>query len=479
VAFEGRTISYGELDQRIGATAAGLAAHGVVQGDRIAYCGLNRVELLELLFAATRLGAILMPVNNRLSVGEIAYQLGDARPAAVFGTDGFTATLDAAADAAGLAVGMVRRDLDSDPFSDVPVDAQASLPPDGDRPALMVYTSGTTGSPKGAVLTERSLLHTVLNGVTHQDLHRDDVILTALPLFHVGGLNIQTLPALYAGATVVLQRRFDPENYLELVSTHRPSQSLLVPAALRAVIGHERFDRTDMTSLHGMNTGSSVVPRAVIEPWLERGVKVGQVYGSTETGPTAVVLDYADGASHIGSCGKAALHTELRIVDDNGNDVHGDEAGELWLRGPNLFSEYWRDPQSTAQAMAAGGWYRSGDVGYRDEQAYVFISDRKHDVVISGGENIYPAEVENILADHPAIAEVAVIGIPDDRWGETVEAVVVRNDAHPDPLDLRELRAWCDGRLARYKQPHALRLIEELPRTALGKVKKHLLRAKH
>jgi fatty-acyl-CoA synthase len=243
---------------------------------------------------------------------------------------------------------------------------------------------------------------------------------------------------------------------------------------LRAVSSHPTFAATDISSLAGINSGSSVVPADVMAPFFDRGVPVGQVYGTTETGPTAVVLGYDEAAAHIGSCGREAAHTELRIVDGDGADVAAGAAGELWLRGPHLFSGYWNAPEATAAAFAAGGWFRTGDIGYRDAEGYVFIADRIKDVVITGGENVYPAEIEPVLAEHPAIAEVAVIARPDGRWGEIPVAVIV-----PTPgsrLSIDELRGWCDGRLARFKQPRAIAVVDELPRTALGKVKKHELR---
>jgi fatty-acyl-CoA synthase len=338
----------------------------------------------------------------------------------------------------------------------------------------MVYTSGTTGAPKGAVHTQASLLATWQNSIDHQDLTRDDCIVAPLPTFHVGGLNIQTLPTLVVGGTVVLERRFEPGAVLDAISSRRATQTVLVPAMLAAVAAHPNFDSTDFSSLVGINSGSSIIPEAVMRPFFDRGVPVGQVYGTTETGPTAVVLDYTDAAARIGSCGRPAKLTELRIVDPSGNDVDDGADGELWVRGPNVFSHYWEKPEATDAAFA-DGWFRTGDVGHRDPDGFVTIADRVTDVIISGGENVYPAEVEAVLLEHPAIADVAVIGKSDERWGETPLAVVIL--APDTDLELAELRSWCEDRIARFKQPSALIAVEELPRTALGKVRKHELRA--
>jgi len=448
-------VTYAGLERRIGAAAVDLAARGVHAGDRVGFCGLNRIEQIVLLFACARIGAALVPLNNRLSVAEHRYQIDHADLRLLFVTDGFAAQVSAAAGGRDVI------DLDHEPLLDG--EAPAGVLDPGGRDVLIVYTSGTTGRPKGAVHTQRSLLFAVLNGVAHQDLHAGDRILTFLPIFHVGGLNIQTLPALYVGASVELVRRFDPGAVLRALRERRHTQTLAVPATMAALLDHPDVATVDWTCLRGLNSGSSVVPPVLIERFHALGVPVGQVYGSTETGPTAVVLRFEDAFGHVGSCGKAALHSELQLVD-----------GELWVRGPHLFDRYWNDPEATAEVFV-DRWYRTGDLGHVDDDGFVVVDDRLRDVVISGGENVYPAEVELVLAGHPAIAEVAVVGRPDERWGEVVVAVVVVRPGAE--LTVTELRTWCEGRLARFKQPRELRLVDSLPRTALGKVTKHVLRA--
>ena len=466
VWFEGEATTYAELSSVIHDIAHLLHTRSVTAGDRVAFCGLNRVEQISLLFACARLGAVLVPLNNRLSVAEHRFQIEDCAPVLALVTDGFGPQLASAAPDLQVV------DLDDDPAPTAPV--QVPSVGEGDDRVLLVYTSGTTGSPKGAVHSQSSLLHTVLNGVAHQDLVADDRVLTSLPLFHVGGLNIQTLPALYVGASVFLQRRFDPDETLTIVRDHRPTQSLVVPATLRALLEHPGFASTDISCLRGLNSGSSVVPEHLIRAVVDRGVPVGQVYGATETGPTAVVLRYEDCVDHEGSCGKPALHTELRVVDADGRDIAGDTAGVLLVRGPNLFVEYWNRPRETAAAFV-DGWYNTGDIGRRDADGYVFIEDRERDMLITGGENVYPAEVENALITHPAVAEVAVMGRSDPTWGEIPVAVIVPTAGAEVPT-VEELRSWSSDRLARYKQPREVVLTHSLPRTALGKVTKHILR---
>ena len=470
ITFEGHDLTYRQLHQRIGATAAGLEALGVAPGDRVAFCGLNRVELFEALFACARIGAIFLPLNNRLTATEIGVQLEDSEPTVVLVTDGF-ATL-----VADTGSPVSCRDLDTEPFPDSASGPDPDPAVGADSPVLMVYTSGTTGRPKGAVLTQGALLHTARNGIDQQGLSGADVIVAPLPTFHVGGLNIQTLPTLKVGGRVLLLRRFDPAEVLQLISTLRPTQTLLVPAMLQAVAAHPDFAATDLSCLDGIVTGSSVVPMEVMAPFFERGVPVAQVYGASETGPTSVVGRYDDPPELATSCGRPATHTELRIVGGDGRPVEAGVAGELWLRGPNLFSGYWNNPDATSAAFV-GEWYRTGDIGYQDDQGYVHISDRMRDVYISGGENVYPAEVEATLIAHPAIAEVAVVARPDPRWGEVGVAIVVLEAGAS--LDQSALGSWCSDKLARYKHPHELLVVAELPRTALGKVQKHVLRARH
>ncbi len=467
IEFEGSELTYGDLRALCDRYATILAEHAVSVGDRVVMCAFNRPDLIALLAACARLGAILVPLNNRLTATEHRFQIDDCDPAVLVVGDGFGARL------AEVAPNRPLIDVDG-----IDRAATSALPPavpsDPSRPVLMVYTSGTTGTPKGAIHTNRSLLFTVLNGVAHQDLSARDRILTFLPLFHVGGLNIQTLPTLYVGGTVILHRRFDPAAVLATIADRRPTQTLMVPAVMQAVTEHPDFASTDLSSLDGINTGSSVVPPPLIERFLDRGVDVGQIYGSTETGPTVIVLRYADGAPHIGSCGKPAIHSEMRIARPDGTDAGTGEPGELWVRGPNLFTGYWNRDDATQRAFE-GDWYRTGDVGRIDEQGFLFIEDRIKDMLISGGENIYPAEVENVLIDHPAIGEVAVIGRPDERWGEVPVAVVVAaGEARPPSAD--ELSEWCADKLARYKHPREVVVMDTLPRTALGKVTKHILR---
>ncbi|MCY4629515.1 MAG: AMP-binding protein [bacterium] len=468
VVFGGEQVSYAELEVRVRGVAARLDTMGVGAGDRVAVCCSNRIEMLELVFACARIGAMLAPVNNRLTPPEVRFQLEDCQPALVLA--------DAAHECLIREAGGEPEDLDG--FASRAHDdrCQGAGPAprmrgDPERSLLLVYTSGTTGTPKGAVLSQRSLFYTVSNAIAHEGFDTGSVVASVLPLFHVGGLNIQTIPCLFAGGTVVLAERFHPAGLIEIMRRHRPTHVLLVPAAMSALLAEPSLAPQDLASLGALNCGSSVVSEDLIRRFNALGVRVVQVYGSTETGPTAVVLDYED-ADRIGSCGKPARHCELRIVDSDGADVAAGETGELWVRGQNLFTGYWNRPEETGQAFS-DGWYVTGDLGYADEDGFVWISGRKRELIISGGENVYPAEVERAVGEHPSVSAVAVVGRPHARWGEVPVAFVV--PAAGASVEVEGLDEWCRNQLARYKRPRDWIVVDELPRTALGKVRKHML----
>jgi fatty-acyl-CoA synthase len=339
---------------------------------------------------------------------------------------------------------------------------------------LLVYTSGATGRPKGVLLSQEALFWNAVNSISAHDLTSADHVLTVLPMFHVGGLNIHTTPALHAGACVTLHRRFEAKHALRAIAEDRPTLFLAVPQVSLAMTGDPDWLSTDVSSLRLVAMGSSTIPQVAIRPWHERGIPVTQVYGLTESAPVAICLPPEDAFRKIDSCGKPAIHCQARIVDEAGGDLAANERGEIVLRGPNLFREYWNDAVATADAFAAG-WFRTGDVGHRDDEGFFYVDDRMKDVVISGGENIYPAELENVLADCDAIIEAAVVGRADERWGEVAVAFVVARPGSVLTVD-RVMRLF-DGRLARFKHPREVVFLERLPRNAMGKVLKHELPA--
>jgi len=462
IRFEGEDIAYATLWQRIAAATRALAGLGVARGDRVAVLACNCPEILVVLLALTRLGAILVPLNWRLTAAEHRYMLDDCRPTLLFADDDFRAR----AEGLGLPVHGFDALEGGGPAATVSgCDADD---------ALIVYTSGTTGRPKGAVLTQSALLWNAWNAIHAYDMGQRDHALNALPMFHVGGLNILALPVLVAGASVTLLRRFDPGQWLTALAADRPSLSLLVPAMMAAVVAQPAWAKADLSCLRMIHAGSMVVPDSLIRAFVERGVLVGQVYGSTETAPFATVLLKENAVAKLGSAGKSALHCEVKIAaDDAGTEAATDAVGELWVRGPNVMRGYWNAPEATREALV-DGWFRSGDLGRRDAEGFYWIAGRSKDVIISGGENIYPAELENVLADCAEIAESAVVGIADAKWGEAACACIVR--AAGASIDEAGVRALFHDRLARYKHPRQVLFMDALPKTAMGKVQKFELK---
>ncbi len=477
---DGEAYTYAALSDAI-AHAAGMLHDrlGVRLGDRVAWLGHNAPEMLVLLFACSRLGAIFLPLNWRLAAPEHAWILDDCQAKVLFAGDEF------AEHAAGLRAGHPELRLvgvggavgGARDYATLVAEARAlRAAPDAAghaTPALLCYTSGTTGRPKGALLDQRALLFNALNSLHMHGLSAADRVLTTLPMFHVGGLNIQTLPALYAGATVVLHRQFDPGATLAAFAAEAITLTVLVPAQLVALFAQPGWATADLGPLRTISTGSTLVPLSLIEKVHARGVPLIQVYGSTETAPLATYLVAADAARKAGSCGLPALHTEVRVVDENGRDVARGASGELWVRGANVMRGYWNQPETTAEALV-DGWYRSGDVGHADADGFLWIDDRKKEVIISGGENIYPAELENLLAEHPDLLEAAVVGRADAKWGEVPVAVVVAEPGRsPDAAAVRD---WFQGKLARYKHPRDVVFRDALPRNVMGKVEKDAVR---
>ncbi|MBI4987374.1 MAG: long-chain-fatty-acid--CoA ligase [Rhodocyclales bacterium] len=478
IRYGGRDLSYRDFADLVDRTAAALAAAGVRRGGCAAFLGCNSPEMLALFFACARLGALFMPLNWRLAGPEHQQMLDDCPPGVLVVEAPFLAQTDAYRKELGamrlVALGSGAAGWQA--WEDF-LAAGSAVPADPavgpDAPLLICYTSGSTGKPKGVVLTQDAIACNADNSADMHVFSPDDRVLTVLPLFHVGGLNIQTTPALRAGCTLVLHPRFDPEAALEAIERERITLVLTVPAVVDMMMASPRWPSTDLSSLRMMSIGSSIVPLRMIEAVHARGVPMTQVYGATETCPIVACLKRDEAYRKIGSTGRAALHCRLRIVGNDGADLPPRQAGEILVRGRNLFAGYWRNPEATAAAMD-NGWYRTGDMGWLDDEGFLTVVGRKKEMIISGGENIYPAELENVLAECEDIAEAAVIGRSDARWGEIAVAVVVpKSGRRPSADDILKL---FDGRLARYKHPKDVLFVGELPKTALGKIRKEELR---
>lgn len=422
------------------AEEARLRADGLGAGDTVAWLGLNGLRPLALLDACGRLGARYLPLNWRLAGMELGLIAQHADVQCLRHDD---VHADLAATVSSIAALPRERALGHQP---------------GDR--LIVYTSGTTGAPKGAVHTAAGMAANIAAAIDAQGIDAHTRTLAVLPLFHVGGLCIQVLPTLAAGGTVRLHARFDPGAWLRDVAVWRPTTSLLVPAVMKTIVEHPDWASTDLSSLRFINSGSQVVPPSLIEAFHARGVPVAQVYGSTETGPVSIVLRPDQALGAVGACGWPALGVQVRLGAD----------GEVLLKAPNLLRAYHRND---TPALDAEGWFHTGDLAERDAQGCYRIVGRSKELIISGGENIHPAEIENLLAPHPDVAECCVVGLPDARWGEVPVLVVVPRTGRS--VDTAALMAVLSTRLARFKQPRRIVVAASLPKTALGKVQRQAL----
>ncbi len=485
-----RRFTYRELAARVRHLAAGLQRRGIGRGDRVAVLSFNRVETLEALFALARLGAIMVPLNWRLTPPELAVQLADSAPGLMIADAEHRDLATSAAAEARITMPLV---LIGDEYEEA-----VRTPQEGnavgafDDPLIIMYTSGTTGRPKGAVLAQGTQLWNSLNIGTAIGLTYRDVTLTVLPMFHIGGLGLYALPTLHVGGRLIIQRTFDPEETCRLLRDEGVTAMFGVPAIYQVLLQTPAFQQRDYSGVR-FGVGGAPCPLPVIEEFEQRGLLLQQGFGLTETAPTATLLPPEDAFRKKGSVGPPTLHVEARVVDDAGCDLPPGEIGEICLRGPNLFLGYWGLPEATAEVFSPpeqpddpaasaqrasgdyrGWWFHTGDLGYADDEGFLYVADRKKDMIISGGENIYPAEVEQVLYQHPAVLDAAVIGIPDTRWGEAAMALVVlRPEAR---ATAEEIIAACQGRLARYKIPRRVAFVDVLPRNAAGKVLKRVLR---
>ena len=479
LVFEEEEISYREFADRVRRQASLFRAGGVCVGDRVGYLGVNHPALLETMFAAQALGAIFVPLNFRLTAEELTFIINDAGVQTLVVDDGLRAVIEPARDALCCREYFVSeseasgwRHLLSEREAAEPL--SAPVPMDQHDVAIIMYTSGTTGLPKGAMLTHGNIVWNNINAMQAFGGSRDDVILTAAPLFHIGGLNVMTIGSFHTGSCVVLLRGFDPGLALANIERYSVTHMFGAPAMFLFMSQQPQFADTELSSINTIICGAAPVPESLIELYAARGVPFCQGYGLTETSPFSAFLTPEFGVSKLGSAGQPPLFSDTRIVDDENRELPPGERGEICLRGPNIMKGYWNRPDATAAAIDAEGWFHSGDVGYVDEDGFLFICDRLKDMVISGGENVYPAEVESVLYRHEHVAEVAVLGLPDEKWGEAVTAVVALHEGKS--LDLESLRAFAESSLARYKLPLRLHIVDELPRNPAGKVLKFVLK---
>lgn len=476
LTHEGRTISYAALHSRVLRLAHALRARGVRRGDRVAYLGPNNPAFLETFFAAGALGAVFVPLNTRLAAPEIAYQLADAGARTLIHSPTLTPVV------AELRTASAQVDLfvDVGPTYEELVEHSIEEPLDEavgrDDVCLLMYTSGTTGRPKGAMLTHANLTWNAVNVLVDADLTADTVALVSAPLFHAAALGMLTLPVLLKGGHCVLVETFDAAQTLDLVEQHAVSAMFGVPTMYEHLTREAHWQAADLSSLRILMCGGAPVPAPLIETYAERGLAFQQGYGMTEAAPGVLYLDAEHAQRKAGSAGVPHFFTDVRVVRPDLSPAAIGESGEVLVRGPHVIAGYWQLPDETAAAFA-DGWFRTGDAARVDADGFVTIADRLKDMIISGGENIYPAEVESALLAHPDVLECAVIGVPDARWGEVPRAVVVPREGTALAPDA--VLGFLAGRLAKYKIPKSVVCVHELPRTASGKLHKPSLRRDH
>jgi fatty-acyl-CoA synthase len=470
VCYEDREWTFRDLHERTTRLAHALAGLGVGHGDRVAYLGPNHPTFLETLFATGMLGGVFVPLNWRLAAPELAYVLADS---------GARVLIHAPAQAE-VAAHLPVRTVDVGEEYERRLAAAPAQPIDEpvgpDETCMILYTSGTTGRPKGTMLTHANIAWNSFNLLLDVDLSADEVTLVAAPMFHVAALNQTALPTLLKGGTLILVPAFDPEQALALIARHHVTYLFGVPTMFLAIYRTPGWATADLSSVRSAICGGAPVPEAAIAPYQERGVTFMQGYGLTEAAPGVLFLRRDQSVRKAGSAGTPAFFTDVRLVRPDGTDAAVGEPGEILVPGPNVMVGYWRRPEDTEAVLSPDGWLRTGDIGVVDAEGYIAIRDRTKDLIISGGENIYPAEVEDALYQHPAVAECAVIGVPDEHWGEVGRAVVVvREGARVEP---EALLAFLDGRIARYKIPKSVAFTDTLPRTASGKLVKRELRSR-
>jgi fatty-acyl-CoA synthase len=473
-----KDITYLELDRRANRLASWLQAQGIEKGDRVAILSQNCAEFFELEFACAKIGAIELPLNWRLTKPELEYILNDSEPSALIYDEAFS---DISAEL--LVSCVIQSSLQIDQ-SDATSQYEMALRNSSGLPTIVecfqddlimiMYTSGTTGHPKGAMITHQMQLYNIINLGAPALVTTETVQLVVLPLFHTGGMNCYANPVLHAGGQIILIREFEPGLALSILgdAEYQVSHFFGVPAPYQFMMNHPSFSDTDLSNLKVAGIGGAPCAESILQTWSDRGVAMSQGWGMTETSPGGIGLDPSDAERKLGSAGKPLLHTEVKVVDDAGEELPWGEVGELYIKGPNITPGYWNNSKATADSFD-DGWLKTGDAARFDDEGFVYIVDRWKDMYISGGENVYPAEVENVIYKIPEVAEAAIIGVPDARWGETGKAFIVLKSGAS--IDQGAVISHCLKNLAKFKVPQSVEFIDALPRNATGKVLKRSL----
>ena len=479
----GLRLTFSELNIRCNRLANALVTSGVKQGDRVALLMMNSPEFMAAYFAVAKIGGIVVPLNWRLVADELEFMLNDSGSTTmIFGEEFIDLVTDlyARGDKTDLhqwiqlsnTNGETSFSKDYRMFEQGGAESEPQVSAAADDLLYIMYTSGTTGLPKGVVHTHSTTLWAILTFTITCDYRDGDRNLAALPMFHVGAL-IPLIINVYRGMTSIVMREFDPQKAWELMQDEKITHALFVPAMLNFMLQVPNSDRFDVSALRFILSGASPLPVSLIQAYSDIDIEVQQIYGLTESCGPAAVINGENALKKIGSTGRPFFHTEVRIVDAKGNDCLPGEQGEVWVSGLHVMKEYWNNPEATKETIVEGRWLRTGDIASMDEAGFIYILDRIKDMIISGGENVYPAEIENVILEHPDVEDVAVIGQPSERWGESPFAVIVKKE---DSLSEADVLKFCDGKLARFKLPKGAVFIDLIPRNPSGKVLKRLLR---
>ncbi|MGO1501266.1 MAG: acyl-CoA synthetase [Marinobacter sp.] len=478
---DGTRYTYRQLNEQAARFAAAATQRWKLSpGDRIAYLGHSRAEFFAMLFGCAKAGFILVPLNWRLALPELQVLMADATPAAlIYGSEFEAIALQLTQSGVqGVLLGSKQATESHANYyaalEAVTPDLSAHETRSPDSPWYLLYTSGTTGQPKGVIQTFRMMESNYFNIGVAVGITQDDVLLNVLPMFHTAGINLYSSAVLMAGGCVLVSRNFDVDQALGVLA-NRATVFFGVPAVYQTLLESSSFNPKALSSVRSWGCGGAALPAHVAQRYADFGIWIRTGMGMTETGPTVFLLDEERVLDKTGSVGRPQLLVEARIVDHHGNDVADGEAGELLVRGPGITPGYWNRPDATDSAITRDGWFHSGDVARCDPDGFYYIVDRWKDMFISGGENVFPAEVEKALYQHPAIEDVAVIGIADERWGEVGKAFYT-TAAQSTPPDSAELKSFCRERLAGYKVPKIFEHLEQLPRNAVGKITKQSLR---
>lgn len=478
IVYKERRLTYEELNNRTNRLANGLRQLGVRKGDRVAAMLTNGNEIIEGLFACAKVGAVFLPINSRLSTGEVGLIFCDgASPKVVIYSERFSELIEQVCSRIPvrhrIQVGGRAQGMEYETF----LTAHSGVEPQGEideeEVHLIIYTSGSTGSPKGVMLTHSNTYWNIRQVLNAEPLFGTDTTLTVAPLFHIAAMTILTLPLLYIGGTVVIHEKFDPVEVLRTIIREKVTCIFMVPAMWRSVIQLTDSNLYDLSSVRFGVSAGAPCPIYILKYFQARGLPLIQALGMTEVAPIAI-LEARDAERKIGSVGKPASYTRIRIVSNDYREVSGGGIGELAVRSPSVMKGYCVSPE-TVQETFQDGWFYTGDLVRIDEEGYIYVAGRKKDMIISGGENVYPAEVEQVLYSHPQIKEVAVIGVPDDKWGESVKAVIALKDS-TCRMTMEDIRAFCEGKIANYKIPRSFDVVDALPRNSMGKPLKNVFK---